>query len=275
MAKNTNKDEKKPKKSVEKKDKKTNKKKVEKEPTKQNPINDGGNKFRGVQKILGSYVKENDIKLGRLFNKKASELYRRTKDVNLKHIEQNIHDLYDMHLGISNIGRELNDSIDFYRFQEVLHDPNYDNIMIRVYFSDNGNEFSFNGYSMQVDDWYRANLYPYLRNNFNESPVARLVIDGTDKKTYVNYTVLTTKFINLKNDLKESEETFESQESLEKNEPFDVVEDNKKKKEKKKRLKHKVCLMHRNKHLHTTVCVCKVKPYCTKGIDSAELNYIK
>ncbi len=151
----------------------------------------GSSRFRTIQAILGNYGKEQGIKFGKDFNKMASHLHEKVKGTPLKYVEDNIAMLYERYLKPASVEHEFPDGFEFYMFTENLSRTVFNRIKIEVYFKDEQEEFSYVGFSNDVEMWYKDILHPYLRMHYNESPVAVFEISDTDNKTYVKYNVVT------------------------------------------------------------------------------------
>lgn len=181
-------------------------------------------RWNSVQKIYSAFLKKQDIHVGRYFNKQAAEIYRRTKDQPLKYIRQNIATLYDEWIEQKDVEREFPDNIDYFSFSDRVQDPRFENVVIKVYFKDDMAEFAHEGYSLEIDNWYRYDgLYKHLRQFYDTSPVAKFQIDGTDNKTFVNYVVASQDI-----PPEEAEEIFKKQKEVDVAEPEFIA---KKKKE--------------------------------------------
>ncbi len=153
----------------------------------------GSSRYRTIQRILSDYCKANDIKLGKGFNKAVSELYRRTQGQPLKFIEQNIDILFQDYIGKPTTVQKFPDNFPFYQFMDTIAMPIFDRVQIGVVFQDSMEQISYEGLAFDVQSWYSMNLHPYLRQNYNSSPVAYFMIIDTDNQTYVRYQVVISK----------------------------------------------------------------------------------
>lgn len=152
-------------------------------------------RFNVVQQILSQYLKDSKKKVGLLgFQKLASTLYAKTKDVPLKYIEQNIEQLYKEHLERDEMPKEFPDNIPFYLINQTLQSPKFDKAQISYYFNDGIEEYDAKGDRDDVYEQFRTSgLYQYLRRNYNGSPPnnAVFIITDTDNETFVKYKVET------------------------------------------------------------------------------------
>lgn len=147
-------------------------------------------RYLRIQSVLSAYTRKNNIRLGRLFSKKVSELYNRTKDYSLSYLKANIESIYSEYLVPLDINKEFAEFIPFWNFSNEVLNPIYEGVLIRVYFKDQMEEYKKEGYPELINNWFRSEgLYAHLRANYEASPSAMFVMDGTDNRTYVNYIV--------------------------------------------------------------------------------------
>lgn len=151
-------------------------------------------RYNKIQRILSDYTRGEGIKLGRHFNKVASEISRRVGKTDLRFVGHNIDALYrDSYrevLGDFVVGdRVFANDFPFYNFRKILYEPVYEGVSIRVKFKDSSLDLDFTGSSEEVEFWYNSNLYDHLRLHYGASPVAYFRLIESDYKSYVVYQV--------------------------------------------------------------------------------------
>ena len=147
------------------------------------------NPYNQLQKILGKYGKDAGIKFGKDFSKICSKINLKTKGFPLKFIEQNIEMLY-----LDVVGKPVDEgfpeSFPFYRLEEMLNMPMFDNVMISYTFDDGFEKYDATGLAQDVMDEFKLQCYRYLRNNYDSSDnMATFHLEDTDKKTFVKYQI--------------------------------------------------------------------------------------
>lgn len=148
-------------------------------------------RYNLVQRILKAYCDSNDKRLGRKFNYYASKINKATAGVPIEQVENNIDELYAIHVESNAKRRVFPNDFPFYEFADkLISDPSLEGVKIGLVFKDNGNDFEFEGDSSDMLDYYRINLHKYLRTNYNDSPVAVFRILETDETTYVDYEIV-------------------------------------------------------------------------------------
>lgn len=173
------------------KSKKVSKKKSNAESTKKKGK---ASRYNKVQQILSRYLKENNIKVGKDFNKIASALNQKTKDVPLKYVEQNINALYTEHFKKEAV-EPFPESFPFYMLNQTVTTTTFDNVNIQFSFNDGLVKTSISGDSLSVVEEFRSSgLYSHLRKYYDSSPTAMFVLkDSSIKKGVqtVEYTIET------------------------------------------------------------------------------------
>lgn len=147
------------------------------------------NRFNAIQQILSSYSKETGVKFGKNFTKICSEFNEKTKQYPLKFIEQNVDQLY-IDLVKKPIKSDFPTEFPFYKLEETLNSPQFDNIIFSYTFKDIAEDFSASGLPQDVLEEYKSGAYRYLRNNYDSSEnMATFRLIDTDNKTYANYKI--------------------------------------------------------------------------------------
>lgn len=156
---------------------------------KKRKINSGLSRYNSVLKILSSYTKKNDIKLGKKFNSLASKIYKENKDVPLKQIQSNIDIIFS---GVTEEGRlkSFEEKIPFFLLGEELLLPMYEDVVLT--FNSGMGEFgSKTGSGEEIFDWFiSSGLYNKLRavDRFNtESAYSVFLLEETDNRKWANY----------------------------------------------------------------------------------------
>jgi hypothetical protein len=167
---------------------KSKKKRTERKPR-------GASRYNEVQKLLSTYAKENNLHLGKDFNRVASRINTDTQGTPIKYVGQNIEVLYKdfgAKAKVEEIPIDFPNNIPFYSFRTELMDVNNfkDSVTVSIVSTLPEAQGSFKGNSMDAMDFFNFNLYKALRQNYSDSPVAMLVIDKTDNLTYVRYVVI-------------------------------------------------------------------------------------
>lgn len=152
--------------------------------------------YNKVQKILGDYARSKGLKLGKEFNKYASNIYKGTKNVDSKYIEQNIEQLVENFSGfraeVPTQAIKFETEFPFYYAVENLNDTKYDGVRIRVTMNDPAHDFfaEFVGSNDEFAQWWTTSgTYHHCREYYNGSPVAMFVLQDSDYKTFVVYTI--------------------------------------------------------------------------------------
>lgn len=135
--------------------------------------------YNKIQKILSNYTKANGKKLGKNFNKLASNIYKQNKNVDPKFIEQNIDQIFDDFSGVRpELPKEalrFEQTFPYYKAIEFLEDEMYDGIKLHINLSDSANGFfvNFDGFNDDFSEWYTdSGTFSHLRQNYNTSPTA-------------------------------------------------------------------------------------------------------
>jgi hypothetical protein len=164
------------------KSKKTTKKKSNAESSKKKGK---PSRYNKVQQILSRYLKENNIKVGKDFNKIASELNQKTKDVPLKYVEQNINALYTEHFKKEAV-EPFPESFPFYMLNQTITTTTFDGATISFSFNDGLMETSISGDTLKVLEEFRTSgLYSHLRKYYDSSPTAMFVLKSVAGKSVV------------------------------------------------------------------------------------------
>jgi hypothetical protein len=172
-------------------------------------------RYNEVQKLLSVYSKENNLRLGKDFNRVASRINNETQGTPLKYVGQNIEVLYKdfgKKAKIEEIPIDFPNNIPFYSFRTELMDVNNfkDSVTVSIVSTLPEAQGSFKGNSMDVLDFFNFNLYKALRQNYSDSPVAIMVIDKTDNLTYVRYVVIANDVSYSPDEIDSIENEFES-----------------------------------------------------------------
>lgn len=156
------------------------------------------NRFNAIQRILGAYGKENNIKWGKgEFAKKAGIINKEVKGFDIKAIEQNIDILYKDYIAV--VVKEFRSGADFawWYFIEEIKLIIYDKVTISFHFDDGIEKFEFKGSNIEAEDYWKDICYRYFRKHYSASPWAYFVIaedekgkQETDHKTFVNYVIV-------------------------------------------------------------------------------------
>ena len=123
------------------------------------------NRFNEIQRILGAYAKEHNIKFGKgQFAKKAGIISKQVKGFDLKAIEQNIDILYKDYIGIE--VKEFRSGADFawWYFVEEIKYARYDDVKISFSFDDGIEKFE-----LQTKEDIESALREKLGENFVEN----------------------------------------------------------------------------------------------------------
>ena len=148
------------------------------------------NRFNAIQQILSAYSKETGVKFGKNFTKICAEFNDKTRQYPLKFIEQNVDQLY-----IDLVKKPVKSSFPlkfpFYKLEETLNSPQFDNVIVSYSLTDGGEEYSASGEPQDVLGEYKmGGLYRYLRNNYDSSDnMATFTLVSTDNKTFVEYKI--------------------------------------------------------------------------------------
>lgn len=147
-------------------------------------------RYNKIQKILSRYLRENNIKVGKEFNKIAGALNKKTKDTPLKYVEQNINALYTEHFK-KEVVEPFPNEFPFYMLNQVVTTATFDNVEITVSFNDGLMEADIKGDSAKVVEEFRASgLYSHLRKYYDASPQAMFMLKSSGKNK-VEYAIET------------------------------------------------------------------------------------
>lgn len=148
------------------------------------------NRFNSIQQILSAYSKETGVKFGKNFTKICAEFNEKTKQYPLKFIEQNVDQLY-IDLVKKPVKSNFPIKFPFYKLEETLNSPQFDNVIVSYSLTDGGEEYSASGEPIDVLEEYKASgLYRYLRTNYDSSDnMATFNLANTDNKTFVEYKI--------------------------------------------------------------------------------------
>jgi hypothetical protein len=148
------------------------------------------NRFNTIQQILSAYSKETGVKFGKNFTKICAEFNEKTKQYPLKFIEQNVDQLY-IDLVKKPVKSDFPLKFPFYKLEETLNSPQFDNVIVTYSLTDGGEEYSASGEPQDVLEEYKlGGLYRYLRTNYDSSDnMATFNLVSTDNKTFVEYKI--------------------------------------------------------------------------------------
>jgi hypothetical protein len=164
------------------KSKKATKKKLNAESTKKKGK---ASRYNKIQKILSRYLKENNIKVGKDFNRIASSLNQKTKDSPLKYVEQHIAILYTEFYKMDAV-EPFPESFPFYMLNQTITTSTFDNATISFSFDDGLMKTSISGDTVKVLEEFRTSgLYSHLRKYYDSSPTAMFVLKSEVGKSVV------------------------------------------------------------------------------------------
>lgn len=172
--------------------------------TKRKKSKRGSSRYRQVQGALSAFTHENNIHLGKNFNKAASRIHQKTKNNPFKFIAQNIDQLFraewpegagDAVGKIPEIEREFQREIPWWNFLDDIQTPTFEGVKIVVHFKDRELEEHLEGDNNTIPSMFKERLYGHLRRNYSgasdsqNKEYATMVLTNTDNKTFVEYSI--------------------------------------------------------------------------------------
>lgn len=131
-------------------------------------------RYNFIQSNLSSTLRESGVKIEKgAFRNYVKKIHDGTDEHDLRALKLDFDRIFQEY--VQEIKPKKKEAIPFYGVIQELVQPEYDDFEIEVDYG----EYSFKGTKEEFEDWYTEpdGLRSYLRNNYNNSPPAELVVE--------------------------------------------------------------------------------------------------